>query len=84
MKVCELDGPGVLQAMFNKDSSIRSFAHSCFKYALSTKQDLWFSTKDTISKQYDQTFKLIFEEIYNTHYRAEFERLGIEYFYHPD
>ena len=81
MKVCELDGPGVLQAMFNKDSSIRSFAHSCFKYALSTKQDLWFSTKDTISKQYDQTFKLIFEEIYNTHYRAEFERLGIEYFY---
>ncbi len=81
MKVCELEGPGVLQAMFNKDSSIRSFAHSCFKYALSTKQDLWFSTKDTISKQYDQTFKLIFEEIYNTHYRAEFERLGIEYFY---
>ncbi|MGI6168005.1 MAG: NADP-dependent isocitrate dehydrogenase, partial [Eubacteriales bacterium] len=81
MKVCELEGPGVLQAMFNKDSSIRSFAHSCFKYAISTKQNLWFGTKDTISKQYDQTFKLIFEEIYNAHYRAEFERLGIEYFY---
>ncbi|NLW73693.1 MAG: NADP-dependent isocitrate dehydrogenase [Clostridiales bacterium] len=81
MKVCELEGPGVLQAMFNKDRSIRSFAHSCFRYAISTKQDLWFGTKDTISKQYDQTFKLIFEDIYNTHYRAEFERLGIEYFY---
>ncbi|HOA85035.1 MAG TPA: NADP-dependent isocitrate dehydrogenase, partial [Bacillota bacterium] len=74
MKVCELEGPGVLQAMFNKDRSIRSFAHSCFRYAISTKQDLWFGTKDTISKQYDQTFKLIFEDIYNTHYRAEFER----------
>ena len=54
---------GVLQGQYNKDSSIISFAHSCFQYALNTKQDLWFSTKDTISKQYDQTFKLIFEEI---------------------
>ncbi len=72
---------GVLQGMYNKDTSIRSFAHSCFKYAIDTKQDLWFSTKDTISKKYDQTFKLIFEEIYNENYKADFEKLGIEYFY---
>lgn len=72
---------GVLQGMYNKDSSIRSFAHSCFKYALSTKQDLWFSTKDTISKKYDQTFKLIFQEIYDKEYKEEFEKAGIEYFY---
>lgn len=72
---------GVLQGQFNKDSSIESFAHSCFNYAISTKQDLWFSTKDTISKQYDQTFKLIFEKLYQEHYKEEFERLGIEYFY---
>ncbi len=72
---------GVLQGQFNKDSSIESFAHSCFNYAISTKQDLWFSTKDTISKQYDQTFKLIFEDLYQKHYKEEFERLGIEYFY---
>ena len=61
--VYDFECGGVLQAQYNKDSSIRSFAHSCFNYALDTKQDLWFSTKDTISKQYDQTFKLIFEEI---------------------
>ena len=73
--------PGVLQGQYNKDTSIRSFAHSCFKYAISTKQDLWFSTKDTISKQYDQTFKLIFQEIYENDYKAEFEKLGITYFY---
>ena len=72
---------GMLQGMYNKDTSIRSFAHSCFKYALSTKQDLWFSTKDTISKKYDQTFKLIFEEIYNENYKEDFEKAGIEYFY---
>ena len=72
---------GVLQGMYNKDSSIESFAHACFKYAISTKQDLWFSTKDTISKKYDQTFKLIFEDIYNKNYKADFEKLGIEYFY---
>ena len=72
---------GVLQGQYNKDSSIKSFAHSCFKYALSTKQDLWFSTKDTISKQYDQTFKLIFDEIYQKEYRKAFEEAGIEYFY---
>ena len=64
---------GVLQGMYNKDTSIRSFAHSCFQYALSTRQDLWFSTKDTISKQYDQTFKLIFQEIYENEYKDAFE-----------
>ncbi len=72
---------GVLQGMYNKDSSIKSFAHACFKYALSTKQDLWFSTKDTISKKYDQTFKLIFQEIYDNEYKEAFEKAGIEYFY---
>ena len=72
---------GVLQGQYNKDSSIISFAHSCFKYAIDTKQDLWFSTKDTISKKYDQTFKLIFEDIYNKEYKEKFEELGIEYFY---
>jgi len=81
VEVCKLKEPMVLQGQFNKDSSIRSFAHSCFKYAISTKQDLWFSTKDTISKKYDQTFKLIFEEIYNDCYKDEFEKLGITYFY---
>lgn len=81
LEVCNLEGPGVLQAMFNKDDSIRSFAHSCFKYAIATKQDLWFGTKDTISKKYDQTFKLIFEEIFNAEYKTEFDRLKIEYFY---
>lgn len=79
--VYDYECPGVLQGMFNKDSSIESFAHSCFKYAISTKQDLWFSTKDTISKTYDQTFKLIFEDIYNKCYKPEFEKLGINYFY---
>ncbi len=79
--VCEYDGSGVLQGQFNKDSSIKDFAHACFKFALDTKQDLWFSTKDTISKQYDQTFKLIFEEIYNGFYKEAFEEAGIEYFY---
>lgn len=72
---------GVIQGQYNKDSSIISFAHSCFKYAIDTKQDLWFSTKDTISKKYDQTFKLMFEDIYNKHYKDEFEKLGITYFY---
>ena len=72
---------GVLQAMFNKDSSIEAFARSCFEYALSQKQDLWFSTKDTISKQYDQTFKRLFERIYEKEYHARFKALGIEYFY---
>ena len=72
---------GVLQGMYNKDTSIESFARSCFNYAIETKQDLWFSTKDTISKQYDQTFKLIFEDIFNREYKAKFDELGITYFY---
>ena len=79
--VYDFECPGVLQGSYNKDSSIRSFAHSCFQYALNTKQDLWFSTKDTISKQYDQTFKLIFQEIYDNEYKEAFEKAGIEYFY---
>ena len=79
--VYDFECPGVLQSQYNKDSSIRSFAHSCFQYAIDTKQDLWFSTKDTISKQYDQTFKLIFREIYEADYKEKFEELGIEYFY---
>ncbi len=79
--VYDFECPGVLQGAYNKDSSIRSFAHACFKYALSTKQDLWFSTKDTISKQYDQTFKLIFQEIYDAEYKTAFEKAGITYFY---
>ena len=72
---------GVLQGMYNKDSSIESFAHSCFKYAIDTKQDLWFSTKDTISKKYDHRFKDIFAEIYENEYKDKFEANGIEYFY---
>jgi len=79
--VYDFECAGVLQSQYNKDSSIVSFAHSCFKFAIDTKQDLWFSTKDTISKKYDQTFKLIFEEIYERDYKAKFEELGIEYFY---
>ena len=79
--IYDFECPGVLQGMYNKDSSIRSFAHSCFQYALSTKQDLWFSTKDTISKQYDHTFKDIFEEIYEADYKAKFEAAGLTYFY---
>ena len=67
---------GVLQGQYNKDSSIRSFAHSCFQYAIDTKQDLWFATKDTISKKYDQTFKLIFQEIFDNEYKSKFDELG--------
>ena len=79
--VYDFECGGVLQAQYNKDSSIISFAHSCFKFAIDTKQDLWFSTKDTISKKYDQTFKLIFQDIYEKEYKEKFEELGIEYFY---
>jgi isocitrate dehydrogenase len=79
--IYDFEWAGVLQGQYNKDSSIVSFAHSCFKFAVDTKQDLWFSTKDTISKQYDQTFKLIFEDIYNNEYKAKFDELGITYFY---
>ena len=77
----DFDGAGVIQGQFNKDSSISSFARSCFQFAVDTKQDLWFSTKDTISKQYDHTFKDIFQEIYDAEYKEKFEALGIEYFY---
>ncbi len=72
---------GVLQGQYNKDNSIRSFARSCFQYAIDTKQDLWFATKDTISKKYDHTFKDIFQEIFDVEYKAKFDELGIEYFY---
>lgn len=73
-------GKGVLQGMHNTDKSIRSFAHSCFKFALDTNQDLWFSTKDTISKKYDAQFREIFEEVYQE-YKEEFESRGLEFFY---
>ena len=79
--IYDFECPGVLQGIYNKDSSIEAFAHSCFNYALSTKQDLWFSAKDTISKQYDQTFKPIFQRIYDEEYKAKFEAAGITYFY---
>ncbi len=79
--VYDYECPGVLQSMFNKDSSIEAFARSCFEYALSTRQDLWFSTKDTISKQYDQTFKFIFQRIFDAEYAEKFKAAGIEYFY---
>ena len=73
-------GEGVLQGMHNTDKSIRSFAHSCFKFAIDTHQDVWFSTKDTISKKYDAQFKIIFEEVFQE-YKEEFEKQGLEYFY---
>ena len=79
--VHEYDGAGVAQGMHNLDASIASFAMSCFEFALDTKQDLWFATKDTISKKYDHRFKDIFQEIYDAEYREKFEALGIEYFY---
>jgi isocitrate dehydrogenase len=79
--VYDFECPGVLQGMYNKDSSIESFARSCFEYALSAGQDLWFSTKDTISKQYDQTFKLKFQSIFDEEYAARFKEAGITYFY---
>ena len=75
------DGNGIAMGMHNTDASITSFAKSCFEYALSTKQDLWFSSKDTISKIYDHRFKDIFEEIFEAEYKARFDAVGIEYFY---
>ena len=81
LTVQTVDGPAVWQAQHNKEGSIRSFARACFQYALDTKQDLWFSTKDTINKIYDGKFKSTFEEEYETSYRAQFEALGITYFY---
>ena len=79
--VYDFEGAGVLQGQYNKDSSIRSFARSCFNYALDKKQDLWFGAKDTISKKYDHTFKDIFQEVYDAEYKAKFEAAGITYFY---
>ena len=78
--VQKVDGPAVWQGAHNKDSSIRSFARACFQYAVDTRQDLWFSTKDTIAKVYDGRFKTIFEEEFEA-YKAKFEELGITYFY---
>jgi len=75
------DGAGIIQGIHNTERSISSFARACFGYAVDTKQDLWFSTKDTISKKYDHTFKDIFQEIYDAEYKEKFEELGIEYFY---
>lgn len=77
----EFKAPGVLQGMHNLNASIESFAKSCFQYALDTKQDVWFATKDTISKKYDHTFKDIFQEIYDRDYKEAFEKAGITYFY---
>ncbi len=74
-------GAGIIQGQHNKDDSIESFARSCFQYAIDTKQDLWFSTKDTISKQYDHLFKDIFQEVYQNEFKSRFEELGITYFY---
>ena len=79
--VYNFEESGVLQAQYNKDSSINSFARCCFEYALETKQDLWFATKDTISKIYDQSFKNIFQNIFNAEYKDKFDKAGIEYFY---
>lgn len=79
--VHEFNGPGIAQGMHNLNDSIESFARSCFSFALDTKQDLWFATKDTISKKYDHTFKDIFQEIFDTEYKEEFEKAGITYFY---
>ena len=84
-ETCELvhdfTGAGVVQGQHNLDDSIESFARSCFEYALSTKQDLWFATKDTISKKYDHRFKDVFADLYEAEYKEAFEAAGIEYFY---
>lgn len=77
----EFDGAGIIQGQHNVDASIESFARSCFQYALDIKQDLWFATKDTISKKYDHTFKDIFQEIFDAEYKEAFEKAGITYFY---
>ncbi|MCD7826176.1 MAG: NADP-dependent isocitrate dehydrogenase [Clostridiaceae bacterium] len=79
--IMDFDGPGIIQGIHNKDKSIESFARACFNYALDTKQDLWFATKDTISKIYDHNFKDIFQEIFEQEYKDKFDDAGIEYFY---
>ena len=77
----EFDEPGIIQGIHNKDSSIKSFARACFKYALSEKKGLWLGTKDTISKTYDRRFREIFDEVFETEFKEEFEKTGITYFY---
>ena len=79
--IFDFKGPGVLQAMHNRDNSILSFARCCFSYALDVKQDVWFSTKDTISKDYDQTFKLLFQKVFDEEYSEAFEQAGLRYRY---
>lgn len=79
--IFDFKGPGVLQAMHNRDDSILSFARCCFSYALDVKQDVWFSTKDTISKDYDQTFKLLFQKVFDEEYSEAFEQAGLRYRY---
>ena len=79
--IFEFTGDGIVEGLYNTDKSIEAFASSCFQYALDTKQDLWFATKDTISKTYDHRFKDIFAEIYENEYKEKFEAAGIEYFY---
>ena len=81
ISVHAFEGPGVVQGQYNLDDSIENFAKSCFEYALETKQDLWFATKDTVSKKYDHRFKDIFAEIYEASYKERFKAAGIEYFY---
>ena len=75
------DSDGIIQGLHNKDNSIRSFARCCFNYAIDMKQDLWFATKDTISKKYDHHFKDIFNDVFENEYKDKFDQLGIEYFY---
>ena len=77
----QFDGSGIIQGIHNTDKSITSFARACFSYALDTKQDLWFATKDTISKKYDHNFKDIFADVYEKEYKEKFEAAGLEYFY---
>ena len=79
--VFDFKGPGVVQAMHNRDASILSFARCCFTYALSVGQDVWFGAKDTISKDYDQTFKLLFQQVYGEEFKAAFEQAGLHYRY---
>lgn len=79
--IYDFECPGVIQGMYNKDSSIKSFARSCFEYALDAKEDLWFSTKDTISKSYDHQFREVFETLYEEEYKEKYEKAGITFFY---
>ena len=79
--IFDFDEPGIIQGIHNKDSSIRSFARACFKYALSEKKELWLGTKDTISKTYDRRFREIFDEVFEKEFKADFEAAGITYFY---